>query len=75
MQEQQSLICEITDLSHDGRGVGRIAGKTCFVEGALPSETVELHINNSKRNYDEGRATKILSAANNRAVAVAAYSI
>ncbi|MBT5387234.1 MAG: methyltransferase domain-containing protein [Porticoccaceae bacterium] len=66
MQEQQSLICEITDLSHDGRGVGRIAGKTCFVEGALPSETVELHINNSKRNYDEGRATKILSAANNR---------
>ena len=66
MQEQQSLICDITDLSHDGRGVGRIDGKTCFIEGALPTETVELHINNRKRNYDEGRATKILNAADSR---------
>ena len=33
---------EITDLLHDGRGVGRVEGKAVFVSGALPGELVRV---------------------------------
>ena len=55
MVKQQVLNCDIVDLLHDGRGVGRINGKAYFVEGALPGESVEFQVTNEKRNYGEGR--------------------
>lgn len=55
MAKQQVLNCDIVDLLHDGRGVGRINGKAYFVEGALPGESVEFQVTNEKRNYGEGR--------------------
>ncbi|MEJ6774304.1 MAG: TRAM domain-containing protein, partial [Porticoccaceae bacterium] len=55
MIDKQTLNCDIIDLSYDGRGIGRINGKTCFIDGALPTEKVAFRLNNQKRNYDEGR--------------------
>jgi len=66
MSEKQIYRCEIVDLSHDGRGVGRIDGKACFIEGALPDETVEFRYVNRKRNYDEGRVSKVIEPASYR---------
>ena len=66
MSEKQIYRCEIVDLSHDGRGVGRIDGKACFIEGALPDETVEFRYVNRKRNYDEGRVSKVVEPASYR---------
>lgn len=43
----------IESLSHDGRGVARIEGKTGFVDNALPGERVQAHYAYSKRQYDE----------------------
>jgi 23S rRNA (uracil1939-C5)-methyltransferase len=60
MTEEKIISCEIVDLSHDGRGVGRIDGKACFVQGALPEETIEFRYINRKRNYDEARVTKVV---------------
>lgn len=31
---------ELTDMAHGGEAVGRLAGKACFVEGAMPGERV-----------------------------------
>ena len=59
-------VCQITDLSHDGRGVGRLAGKTCFVDGALPGETVEMRVWRHHRNYDEARLSKVLQPSLHR---------
>ena len=51
MGAKPSLSCEINDLLHDGRGVGRINGKAFFVEGALPGEEVEFRVIKEKRNF------------------------
>jgi 23S rRNA (uracil1939-C5)-methyltransferase len=59
-------VCQITDLSHDGRGVGRLAGKTYFVDGALPGETVEMRVWRHHRNYDEARLSKVLEPSLHR---------
>ena len=66
MSNDSPLICEIVDLIHDGRGVGRPDGKACFIQGALPGETVEFRRHNQKRNYDEGHVVKIVSASDSR---------
>lgn len=66
MGAKPSLSCEINDLLHDGRGVGRINGKAFFVEGALPGEDVEFRVINEKRNFAEARLTKVLSASQYR---------
>jgi len=66
MIDKQTLNCEIIDLSYDGRGIGCINGKTCFIDGALPTEKVAFRRNNQKRNYDEGRVTEIIAASEHR---------
>ncbi|BBP46390.1 23S rRNA (uracil(1939)-C(5))-methyltransferase RlmD [Thiosulfatimonas sediminis] len=44
---------EITGLSHDGRGITHINGKTCFVQAALPGDTVTLKVRHEERNFME----------------------
>ena len=66
MSNDSRLTCDIVDLIHDGRGVGRPDGKTCFIQGALPGETVEFRRHNQKRNYDEAHVVEIISASESR---------
>ena len=66
MSNDSRLTCDIVDLIHDGRGVGRPSGKTCFIDGALPGETVEFRRHNQKRNYDEAHVIEVISASDSR---------
>jgi len=66
MTEQE---VQIHDLSHDGRGVARSAsGKTCFIAGALPNETIEYKLLRSKRSFDEGICTHVKEPSAERVV-------
>lgn len=56
----------IDDLSHDGRGVAHIDGKTVFIEGALKGEEVDFIYVEKKRHYDVGVAQTIHQAAPER---------
>ena len=56
----------IDNMNHDGRGVGRVDGKTVFVAGALPGEEVEFVYSAIHRNYDEGNAVSVLKASPER---------
>jgi 23S rRNA (uracil1939-C5)-methyltransferase len=56
----QTTEVDITDLSHDGRGVARVDGKTVFVTGGLPGERVRIHRIQRHRNYDEAKIEEIL---------------
>jgi len=49
----------IDDLTHEGRGVAHIDGKTIFIDMALPGEQVHFTYTNRRRQYDEGRLYSI----------------
>lgn len=58
---------DITDLTHDGRGVARRdTGKTVFVAGALPGERVVAVQTGRHRSFDEARTVDVLKAAPER---------
>jgi len=57
----------IESLSHEGRGVGRIGGKTVFVDRALPNETVQMKYTFQRGKFDEGQAISIENPNENRA--------
>lgn len=57
---------EITNLSHDGRGIGRVDGKTVFVEGAIPGDVISAKLVQSQKTYDEAVLTEVLTPSENR---------
>ncbi|MCV6636124.1 23S rRNA (uracil(1939)-C(5))-methyltransferase RlmD [Candidatus Albibeggiatoa sp. nov. NOAA] len=57
---------QVQRLSHDGRGIAQIEGKTIFISGALPNETVLFRYTNKQKNFDEGVTLEVLQPASNR---------
>ena len=49
----------IENLSHDGRGIAHLNGKTTFVDGALPGEKVQFKYLHQRGSFDEGQVTAI----------------
>ena len=58
---------EVVGLSHDGQGIVR-GGKTVFVAGALPGETVRFERIRKHRQHDEARLLEVLQPAPDRVV-------
>jgi 23S rRNA (uracil1939-C5)-methyltransferase len=63
---RQVEVADIIDLSHDGRGVARVEGKTVFIDDALPGERVQWMRLKRGRNFDEGRLERVLEASADR---------
>jgi 23S rRNA (uracil1939-C5)-methyltransferase len=51
----------IESLSHEGRGVSHIDGKTIFVDGALTGETVMFRYRRSHSRYAEGSLEELIA--------------
>lgn len=56
----------IETLSHEGRGISKINGKTTFIDNALPDETVTFRYLKKYKTYDEGWADMILHPSSER---------
>lgn len=56
----------ITDLSHEGRGVAHVDGKTVFIDQALPGEQVEWQRVKRSSNFDEGRLLRVITPSPDR---------
>lgn len=56
----------IESLDHEGRGIARSEGKTIFIEGALPGETVEFLSYRKKPRFEQATMTALLSASAQR---------
>ncbi len=66
-RNREPLTLHIQALSHEGRGVARNAeGKTVFVAGALPGETVIARCHRFHRRFDEARVEQVLEPAPER---------
>ncbi|WP_041389201.1 23S rRNA (uracil(1939)-C(5))-methyltransferase RlmD [Spiribacter salinus] len=48
-------------ISHEGRGIAHHDGRTAFIQGALPGETVSAVIKRRRRRQEEGQAVEITS--------------
>lgn len=57
---------EIDSLSHEGRGIARVNGKTVFVAGALPGERVLARVLKRNRGYDQASTLQVLEASPSR---------
>lgn len=62
----ESAAAEITDLTHDGRGVAELSGRRVFVPGALPSERVLLRTRQRRRRYQEAELIEVIEPAASR---------
>lgn len=60
------VTADIETLSHDGRGIARIEGKTVFVDAALAGERVTFKYTQVHKKYDVARAVEVISAAADR---------
>ena len=63
----------IQDLTHDGRGVGRLLGKAVFVAGALPGEAADIQVVNQKSQYIEAKLLGIENPSPARVAPVCAH--
>jgi 23S rRNA (uracil1939-C5)-methyltransferase len=62
----EKLQMEITDLGHDGQGVGRHDGQVVFVSGALPGDTVEVRLQAVARRHLVGQLMRVLTPSPQR---------
>jgi 23S rRNA (uracil1939-C5)-methyltransferase len=53
-------------MSHEGRGIAHVNGKTVFVFGALLGEKVLIQVQQSKRNFDQATTLEVLEASPRR---------
>ena len=63
----------VDGFSHDGRGIARYKGKTLFVDGALPGETVRVQVLEDKRRFMNARATQVLASSSERCTPACRY--
>jgi 23S rRNA (uracil1939-C5)-methyltransferase len=63
---RQPETARITDLSHEGRGVAHVEGKTVFIDDALPGELVEWQRLKRGKNFDEGRLLRVIEPSPDR---------
>ena len=69
MNREPSLLeAHIDGMTHDGRGVAKVAGKTVFVTGALRGETVRFRYSRRRGKFDEAQAVEVLLGSDQRVV-------
>ena len=63
MNKNDIITLNIEKTSYDGRGIGFVDGKICFVSNTLEGETVEAKIYTIHKSYITAGATKIIKAS------------
>ncbi len=65
-QLPEPLAVTIDAMSHEGRGIARVNGKTVFVFGALEGEKVRIQVLKSTRSFDQATTLEVIEASSKR---------
>jgi len=57
---------KIRNLSHEGKGIAEIDGKTVFIHGALPDETIRCQITYKSSKFNEAKILEIIEPSKDR---------
>lgn len=60
MQKNDTVTVEITDISVNGEGIGKVDGYILFIKDAVIGDTVEAKVMKAKKNYGYARLMKII---------------
>ena len=63
VNEGQIVELEITDMTDDGKGLGRLSGLAIFVAGAVPGDRVSARITRLKKRYAFAETITLLEAS------------
>lgn len=63
VNEGQTVELEITDMTDDGKGLGRLSGLAIFVAGAVPGDKVSARITRLKKRYALAETITLLEAS------------
>ncbi len=66
MQVNDKITLDVTDLSFDAMGIGKVDGQKVFVNNALPGEKVEAKIIKVCHSYAVGQTEKLLTKSPDR---------
>lgn len=62
----EPVAASVESISHEGRGIARLDGKTIFIDGALPGEEVMFVYTSQRAKFAEGRVVEIIKASPER---------
>lgn len=65
-RRREPETASIRAVTHDGRGIAALDGKTVFVAGALAGEEVRFRRRKFRRNFDEAELLEVLQASRER---------
>ena len=68
-QLAEPTTVRIEAMSHEGRGIANINGKTVFVFGALKDELVKIQFRKTHKTFDEASTLEVLEASPERIAA------
>ncbi|WP_416192023.1 23S rRNA (uracil(1939)-C(5))-methyltransferase RlmD [Neisseria sp. CCUG12390] len=72
--KESNNVVDIFSLDYEGRGVARDhSGKTVFIKGAMPSETVSFRVTQSKKQFDEADVEIVLKSSGERVLPKCCY--
>ncbi|MCR4435643.1 MAG: 23S rRNA (uracil(1939)-C(5))-methyltransferase RlmD [Clostridiales bacterium] len=66
IKKNEIYTLEITGMTHEGQGVGRIGSFAVFVDGTIPGETVEIKIIKKAKSYAVGKLISITKQSPHR---------
>lgn len=71
--KNQMITIDITDISHEGEGIGKVDGFTFFVKDAIPGDRVAAKVMKTKKTYGYARLEEILVPSADRVEPICAY--
>ncbi len=71
--KNQFITLDITDISHEGEGIGKVDGFTFFVKDAVPGDRVAAKVMKTKKTYGYARLEEILVPSVDRVEPICPY--